>query len=58
MEVIIKNISNRNIMSVIDDIEKTSIALVLLFIMTEYHPLIKQSLTPAQGLYYRHAARL
>ena len=33
VEVIMKNISNRNIMSVIDDIENTSIAFVFLFIM-------------------------
>ena len=32
-KIIIKNMSNRNIMSVIDDIEKTSIAFVFLFII-------------------------
>jgi hypothetical protein len=31
VDVIIKNINNRNMMSVIDDIEKASIVLVFLF---------------------------
>ena len=33
VDVIIKNMSNRNMMSVIDDIENISIAFVFLFIM-------------------------